>query len=362
MMVSRVERRESHARSAGSQTSIQRWFRAVRFPSFTTSTVPIVVASGLALVDGVFDPLLFVVMLMASMLVHAGCNLANDYYDHRRGVDTADSLGPSGVIQKSLLSAAQVRTGMLVCFMLATLLGLWIVTQAGPGIFWLALASLAAAFLYTGGPAPLAYLALGEVTVLLAMGIGMVGGAYYVYSGELSTAALLLGTAVGLQAAAILHANNVRDIETDRDRGKRTLANLLPRRVATVEYGALIAGAYAFVALAIVVAPALWPLVLVGLSVPRALRLVTAMGEDSATGRGLRRSLPAPRENVLHLRNWFRPTGDDPALLSGDDPVAAPSSALRLNRLLRLTAGLHLRFGLLTTAGLLIATGIEHWS
>ncbi len=359
-MVSSVERRESHASSAGSQTSIQRWFRAVRFPSFTTSTVPIVVASGLALVDGVFDFLLFLVMLVASMLVHAGCNLANDYYDHRRGVDTAESLGPSRVIQESLLSAAQVRTGMVVCFALATLLGLWIVTEAGPGIFWLALASLAAAFLYTGGPAPLAYLALGEVTVLLAMGIGMVGGAYYVYSGDLSAAALLLGTAIGLLAAAILHANNVRDIETDRARGKRTLANLLPRRVATVEYGALIAGAYVAVALLIMVVPTLWPLVLVGLSLPRAVWLVNAMREDSAARSNLHRSLPALRGNVLRPRKWLRPAGDDPALLSGGDSVAAPS-ALRLNRLLRLTAGLHLRFGSLATAGLLIAMGIEVW-
>lgn len=360
-MVSRVERRESHANSGGSQPIIQRWFRAVRFPSFTTSTVPIVLASALALVDGAFDPLLFLMMLGASMLVHAGCNLANDYYDHRRGVDTAESLGPSRVIQERVLSAAQVRTGMVVCFALATLLGLWIVTETGPGIFWLALISLAAAFLYTGGPAPLAYLALGEVTVLLAMGIGMVGGAYYVYSGDLSAAALLLGTAVGLLAAAILHANNVRDIETDRARGKRTLANLLPRCVATVEYGVLVAGAYVAVALVIVVAPSLWPLALVGLSLPRAVWLVRAMRADSTAGSGVRLSLPTSKGNVPGLRNWIQPALRDSALLSGGDSVAAPSSALHLNRLLRLTAGLHLRFGSLATAGLLIAMGIEQW-
>ena len=337
------------------QSSVLRWFRAVRFPSFTTSTAPIVVATALALFDRAFDPVRFVVMLVASMLVHAGCNLANDYYDHRRGVDTAESLGPSGVIQRGWLSAEQVRNGMIVCFALATALGLWIAFVSGPGIFWLALASLLAAFLYTGGPAPLAYLALGELTVFFAMGISMVGGAYYVYSGALSGPALLLGTAMGLLAAAILHANNVRDIETDRARGKRTLANLLSRRAATVEYALLLAGAYGAVVVLVVVEPRLWPVAIVGVSVPRVVWLVRGMRESPhpraardpspLRGRGVR------WQAVLSLSHaWERGLGGE------------GSPALHLNRLLRLTAGLHLRFGVLATAGLLMASLLDQWS
>ena len=340
------------------QALVLRWFRAVRFPSFTTSTAPIVVASALALFDRVFDPVRFVVMLVASMLVHAGCNLANDYYDHRRGVDTAESLGPSGVIQRGWLSAEQVRNGMVVCFALATAIGLWVAFDSGPGIFWLALASLLAAFLYTGGPAPLAYLALGELTVFLAMGIGMVGGAYYVHSGDVSAPALLLGTAIGLLAAAILHANNVRDIEPDRARGKRTLANLLPRRAATIEYAALLAGAYGAALILVVVQPALWPVSLVGLSVPRAVWLARAMARDSRSGASALVTAPGPKGTGLRLRS---PLKGAEAVDEANDRAAEVTPALHLNRLLRLTAGLHLRFGLLATAGVLVATAVDRW-
>ena len=358
MAIQRTGRGTNSVVGLGPQASVFRWFRAVRFPSFTTSTAPIVVASALALFDRVFDPVRFVVMLVASMLVHAGCNLANDYYDHRRGVDTAESLGPSGVIQRGWLSAEQVRNGMVVCFALATALGLWVAIVSGPGIFWLALASLMAAFLYTGGPAPLAYLALGELTVFLAMGIGMVGGAYYVHSGDVSAPALLLGTAIGLLAAAILHANNVRDIEPDRARGKRTLANLLPRRAATIEYAALLAGAYGAALILVVVQPALWPVSLVGLSVPRAVWLARAMATSEE-----RRNLmpPGPEGTGLRIRSPLNGAENTVALGEANDRVAEVTPALHLNRLLRLTAGLHLRFGLLATAGVLVATAVDRW-
>lgn len=293
------------------------WFRAVRPWSFTTSTIPIIAASALALYDHALDPLALVVMLLASMLTHAGCNLANDYYDHRRGIDVSAIHGPSGVIQREWLSPAQVLIGAIVCFALATLLGLWIVAMAGWAIFWLALASLAAAFFYTGGPAPLGYYALGELTVFVFMGVGMVGGAYYVNTGHLTWPAALLGAAIGLLAAAILHANNVRDIERDRGKGKVTIAILAGRRGSTVEYALQLALTYACIVAIVAIVPGLWPLVITGATIPAALRLCRqiATGETTAD----------------------------------------------LNAVLRKTAGLHLQFGVLATAGLLVATALERW-
>lgn len=295
----------------------QIWFRAVRPWSFTTSTIPVIAASALALFDHALDPLALVVMLLASMLTHAGCNLANDYYDHRRGIDTSAVHGPSGVIQRHWLRPGQVLGGAVVSFALATLLGLWIVAMAGWPIFWLALASLAAAYLYTGGPAPLGYLALGEVTVFIFMGPGMVGGAYYVNTGRVTAPALLLGVAIGFLAAAILHANNVRDIDRDRRKGKRTVAILAGRRGSTIEYAVLLALTYACVVAMIVIQSGVWPVVVVGATIPSALRLCRQI----ATGQT---------------------TAD-------------------LNLVLRKTAGLHLQFGALAIAGLLVATVLERW-
>jgi 1,4-dihydroxy-2-naphthoate polyprenyltransferase len=208
------------------------WLQAVRYFSFTASAIPILIGSSLALVDREFDALLFLVMLAASIACHAGANLANDYFDHVKGIDTPESLGPSKVIQQSLLTPAEVRRGMIVAFAIATVLGLVIVAQTGWQILALALASLGAAYFYTGGPKPLGYIALGEITVLVFMGPVMIGGAYYVLAERLTWEVILASLPIGSLVAAILHANNVRDVDLDRRAGKVTLATLLVRRGA----------------------------------------------------------------------------------------------------------------------------------
>jgi 1,4-dihydroxy-2-naphthoate octaprenyltransferase len=291
------------------------WLQAVRVFSFTASAIPILIGSALALVDRRFEPLLFLVMLAASITCHAGANLANDYFDHIKGIDTPESLGPSKVIQQSLLTPAEVRRGMIVAFAIATVLGLIVVAAAGWPILVLALASLAAAYFYTGGPRPLGYIALGEITVLIFMGPVMIGGAYYVLAERLTWEVILASFPIGLLVAAILHANNIRDIELDRRAGKVTLATLLGRRKANVEYLGLVAGAFVATGIVIAANPRLWPVALVVLTVPTALRLIQLVF-SAAEGRAL-------------------------------------------NVALRKTAGLHLRFGSLMTLGLLIRATID---
>ncbi|HKG24791.1 MAG TPA: 1,4-dihydroxy-2-naphthoate octaprenyltransferase [Thermomicrobiales bacterium] len=291
------------------------WFQAIRFFSFTASAIPILIGASLALVDREFDLLLFVVMLAASVACHAGANLANDYFDHVKGIDTEESLGPSKVIQQSLLTPAEVRRGMIVAFAIATALGLFIVAETGWPILALALASLGAAYFYTGGPKPLGYIALGEVTVLIFMGPVMIGGAYYVLAERLTWEVILASLPIGFLVAAILHANNIRDIELDRAAGKVTLATLLGRHWANIEYLALVAGAFVATAVLIVAEPRLWPVAVVVLSAPTAVWLIRLVF-SAAEGRSL-------------------------------------------NVALRKTAGLHLRFGLLMTAGLLIRATID---
>lgn len=312
MATARAGQPAAGGRSLGAWLRI--WFKAIRFFSFTASVVPIAVASALAVDDRTFDPWLGLAMLVAAVACHAGANLANDYYDHRRGIDTPASLGPSKVIQQGLLSPAAVKRGMVVAFALATLIGLAIVAAAGWPILLLALLSLAAAYLYTGGPKPLGYVALGEATVFLFMGPVMVLGAIYVYERALSLPAALLSLPIGLLVAAILHANNVRDIDLDHAAGKQTLATRFGRRAAAREYAALVYGAYAAVLALIAVAPALWPTLATLITVPMAHRLA--------------------RLEAAHT----------------DPPT--------LNLVLRKTAGLHLRFGLLLTAGLLAAAAL----
>jgi len=291
------------------------WFQAVRFFSFTASVIPIVAGSSLALMDRSFDILLFVVMVAASVACHAGANLANDYFDHKQGIDTAESLGPSKVVQLGYLSPREVLRGTLVFFSLATVLGLYIVYRTGWPILVIALLSLAAAVLYTGGPKPLGYIALGELTVFLFMGPVMVCSAYFVHTGNLTLTSVLLSLPVGLLVAAILHANNIRDMELDHKAGKLTMANVLGRKKANAEYAALVVGAYVAVVSLVLVDMRMWPLLVVFVSVPAAAK---------------------------HIRT-----------------VYSGASTVDLDSVLRKTAGLHLRAGLLLSAGLLARSVID---
>jgi len=297
---------------------VRAWLQAIRIFSFTASVIPILVGSALALVDDEFDVSLFLLMLLASVACHAGANLANDYFDHRKGIDTPESLGPSKVIQQGLLTPEQVKRGMIIAFGIATAFGLLIVAQSGWQILALALASLAAAYLYTGGPKPLGYIALGELVVLIFMGPVMVVGAYYVLTGDVTATSVLVSLPIAMLVAVILHANNVRDIPLDRAAGKITLAILLGRRGATYEYWLLAGGAYLFTVVTVLTRPELWPVLLVFMTSPMAYRL---------------------------CRN-----------------IAVGADAPALNRVLRATAGLHMRFGSLFALGLLLAAVIDRLS
>jgi 1,4-dihydroxy-2-naphthoate polyprenyltransferase len=291
------------------------WIQAVRVFSFTASIIPIAVGSALALYDHTFDWFLFLLMLFASVACHAGANLANDYYDHIKGIDTEESLGPSKVIQRGLLSPVEVKRGMIVAFAIATVLGLFIVALSSWIILVLALASLGAAVLYTGGPKPLGYIALGELTVFIFMGPVMIGGAYYVMADKVTLEVILASIPIGLLVAVILHANNLRDISLDQKAGKVTLATLLGRRGSGIEYVLLVAGAFVATLALIVAEPGLWPVLIVAITLPAAVALCQV------------------------------------ALSSTD--------VLQLNVLLRRTAGLHMRFGASMTVGLVIGAVVE---
>jgi 1,4-dihydroxy-2-naphthoate polyprenyltransferase len=294
---------------------IRVWFQAVRFFSFTASAIPILVGSALALVDRSFSPLLLMLMLTAAIACHAGANLANDYFDHLKEIDTDESLGPSKVIQQGLLSLSEVKRGMIVTFAIATAVGLVIVALTGWPILALALLSLGAAVLYTGGPKPLGYIALGEVTVFVFMGPVMVVGAYYVMTVAVTWQVFLVSLPVGLLVAAILHANNVRDIELDREAGKMTVANKFGRRFANWEYASLVWGSYCAILGLVISDTRLWPVLITFATVPVAMRMTLL--------------------------------------------VFSQATALELNQLLRKTAGLHLRFGTMLTVGLLATTALD---
>jgi 1,4-dihydroxy-2-naphthoate octaprenyltransferase len=255
----------------------------------------------------------FVMALLGSMALQAGTNLVNDYYDHTQGIDTASSLGPSGVIQRGLLSPGAVLLGGLVCFAIGAALGITLAVIVGWQILPLGIASVIAGYAYTAPPLKLAYRGLGELTTFVFMGPVIVMGAAYVQIEAWSSHAFLASLPIGLLVASILHANNLRDIDDDRAHGKHTLATMLGRPLADYEQTALVVGAYAVAIALIAVDEAPVPALLVLASFPAAVSMLRTLARSRQ-----------PRE---------------------------------LNRVLMASVGVHLLFGLLWALGY----AIEAW-
>jgi 1,4-dihydroxy-2-naphthoate octaprenyltransferase len=268
---------------------LRTWLVALRPVSFTASVIPVLVGTAVA-AEHEFHAVLFVLALAGSVAIHAGTNLVNDYFDHAKGTDTAESLGPPGVIQRGLLAPRAVLAGGIACFAAGASLGLAIVAMTGWPVLALGVASVLAGYFYTASPFSLAYRGLGEAVVFVFMGPVIVMGSYYVQTERFEWAPLVASLPVGLLVAAILHANNVRDIENDRRNGKWTLAALAGRPLADYEFVALTLGAYAVIAIMAASGAAPWTVLVTLLSAPAAVQLVRRQVR-ARSARGLNRVL-----------------------------------------------------------------------
>lgn len=220
------------------------WLMAARPRTLPAAIAPVLVGTSLAIEQGIFRAPAFAAALLGSVFIQIGTNLANDYSDARRGTDTEDRLGPVRVTAGGLAPPRQVLLATYVTFGLAVLCGVYLIVVAGPELLVVGLASILAGVTYTGGPKPYGYEGLGELFVFLFFGVVAVVGSYYVQIQRLPWEAFVLAVPVGLLAAAILVVNNVRDLETDRRAGKKTLAVRLGRDRTRVLYTAMVAGAF----------------------------------------------------------------------------------------------------------------------
>jgi 1,4-dihydroxy-2-naphthoate octaprenyltransferase len=223
---------------------------AARPRTLPAAAAPVLVGTAYASTLGTFKPLTFVATLLGALLIQIGTNLSNDYSDARRGADTEDRLGPVRVTAGGLVPPKQVLIATYVAFGLAVLVGVYLIVTSGWQLLLVGIASILAGVLYTGGPRPYGYEGLGEVFVFLFFGVVAVTGTFFAQMKELNWESFVLAVPVGLLATAILMVNNVRDLETDRRAGKRTLAVRLGRDRARIGYALLIYLAFATAPLA----------------------------------------------------------------------------------------------------------------
>jgi len=268
---------------------IQIWWLAIRPRTLPAAAAPVLVGSALAYYDNAFQIFPGLAALLGALLLQIGANLANDVFDFKKGADTAERLGPPRVTQMGLLTPNQILIGMCVALGLAALIGLYLVYVGGWIILVIGILSIVCAIAYTGGPFPLGYHGLGEIFVFLFFGLVAVCGTYYVQAGTVTTLAWISAIPIGLLAMTILVVNNLRDIDTDRVAGKKTLAVRFGAANAKLEYRVLIALSY-FILLFLVILnfDLLW-ILLTGLSMPIALRLVRVVQTES--GRALNAAL-----------------------------------------------------------------------
>ena len=245
---------------------------AARLRTLPAAVAPVFVGTALAIQDGEFDGFAFAAALLGALFIQVGTNLSNDYSDARRGADTEDRLGPVRVTAGGLVPPRRVLVATYVTFGLAVLCGIYLIVVAGWVLLAIGAASILAGVLYTGGPRPYGYAGLGEVFVFLFFGVVAVAGSYYVQTQDVVWQAFAASVPVGLLCAAILVVNNVRDLDTDRRAGKRTLAVRLGRARTRVLFAAMIVVSY--LALAALVAGLSWWTLLPLLTVPLALRLI----------------------------------------------------------------------------------------
>lgn len=220
------------------------WWLAVRPATLTASAAPVFVGAGVAWAEGVFAFWPALAALLGASLLQVGANFANDVFDFERGADSADRLGPQRATQQGWITPGQMKRAMWFAFAAATLTGLYLTYVAGWPVLALGLASIAAAYLYTGGPRPYGYLGLGDLAVFVFFGVGAVAGTYFVQALEVSRLALVASVPVGALATAILVVNNLRDIETDARAGKLTLSVRIGDPATRVYYFLLLLTAY----------------------------------------------------------------------------------------------------------------------
>ena len=286
------------------------WFRLARPFSLTAAAVPVLFGTALAFEDGSFAPGPLFAMLFGSLLIQAATNMFNEFYDAQRGLDVAGTIGIAGSIVSGRVTARRVLVGALLCYTLALVLGIYLVVVGGWPILVLGCLSALGGYLYSAGPRPIAYTPASEAVVFVFMGILIVVIAYAVQTREFPAYVPLAALPIGGLVTAILLANNIRDLISDRRGGRRTLPVVFGREVAILVYRALLLEAYLAVAV----------LIAFGITPPECALVFPSV--------------------FAAFRLWR--------------DVASYSTPSRLDPVVKRTAGLHLAFGLLYTVGVLI--------
>lgn len=217
-------------------TKVDAWIIASRPRTLLAAVVPIVVGTSIAIYTRSFHPVAAFIALCCSILIQVGTNFVNDLYDFLRGTDKKERPGPQRAIASGILTHREMNIGIYLTFGLSFILGMFLVYICGWFVFTIGVVSILAGIAYTAGPFPLAYHGLGDIAVFIFFGFVGTIGTYYVQTQEITPLIFWASIPVGALITNILVVNNYRDREDDRLNGKNTLAVILGKSFAKLQY------------------------------------------------------------------------------------------------------------------------------
>ncbi|MBD8007355.1 1,4-dihydroxy-2-naphthoate polyprenyltransferase [Bacillus norwichensis] len=250
------------------------WWRLTRPHTLTAAFVPVLLGTVLAAKYYSINSLLFAAMLIASLLIQAATNMFNEYFDFARGLDTKHSVGIGGAIVRNGVKPGIVL-GLGFAFLgVALLLGIYISANSSWWLAVIGLVCMAAGYFYTGGPFPIAYTPFGEITSGFFMGFVITQIAYFIQAGKIDTISILVSIPISILIGSILLANNIRDLDGDKENGRKTIAILLGRKKAIQLLAAMFIISYLFI-LVLILFFSLSPWLLITfVSIPKAVSAV----------------------------------------------------------------------------------------
>lgn len=215
-----------------SQKNVKVWWKLTRPHTLTAGFVPVTLGSALAYKAGFFNVTLFLAMMLASLLIQAATNMFNEYYDYKRGLDNEESVGIGGAIVRHGVKAETVLNIAFSLFGVATLLGIYICIESSWWVAVVGIICMVAGYLYTGGPYPIAYTPFGELVAGFFMGTVIILISYFIQTGTVTAESVFVSVPIFVLVGGILLANNIRDLDGDKENGRKTVAILIGRKRA----------------------------------------------------------------------------------------------------------------------------------
>ena len=264
------------------KSKLKEFFMCTRPHSYPASIAPVLFGATYALgYESKFSILKFILFLLACLLIQAATNLFNEYYDYKHGLDKIDSEGISGSIVKGNLSPREVMVGALVLYVLAFILGLILTFMTSLYVLLVGLVCMLAGYFYTGGKYPIAYSPFGEVVSGFFMGTIIISLSFYFQTGYVNSDIIVVSLPLFIMIGAILLANNIRDLDNDKESGRRTYAILVGRNNAIKTMAGSFIVVYLLNILFIVTKYASWWNLLVFVTIPLAIKIIKGFSANN---------------------------------------------------------------------------------